>query len=215
MKKNIPFYSNLKTDTHCFQACLKMVLKHCFPDKDYSFEYLDKVTFHKKDKWTWDSGALLFLSKLGFDVVRIVNFDYKQFVEFGEEYLRMIWNDEVFNTQKQYSDFDQERKLAQDLLKNGSIKLERRWTNLKEVEDLFQKDFLVMTSINPYILDNEEGYSSHLVVITGFNEDSITFHDPGLPPQKNRTVSKKTFEKAMQYPHKESADLFAVKHPKC
>ncbi|MBI3671376.1 hypothetical protein HY249_01115 [Candidatus Azambacteria bacterium] len=211
MMLDIPFYSNLKDDTHCFQACLKMLLKHYFPNENSSFKYLDKVTFHKKNKWTWNSGALLFLSNMGFSVINIENFDYKQFVEFGEKYLRMIWTDEVFDTQKQYSDFKQERKLAKKLIKNKSIKLKRRWTNMGEVEDLFKKHYLIMISVNPYILKKMNGYAYHLVVITDIDKKYITFHDPGLPSLKNKKVLKTLFLKAMQYPYKESAALIAVK----
>ena len=62
----IPFYKNTKDSLHCFQACLRSVLKFYFPKKDYSFEYLDRITVHKKGKGTWVSAALLFLAKKWF-----------------------------------------------------------------------------------------------------------------------------------------------------
>lgn len=211
----IPFYSNLKDDTHCFQACLKMVLKFFFPNRKYSFKYLDKVTFHKKNKWTWNNASLLFLSKIGFSVINIENFDYKQFFKFGEKYLKMIWTKEVFDVQKKYSDFNQEKKLAGKLIKDKSIKHYRRWATFKDLENLFKKQYLLMVPINPFILEKKSGYASHLILITDIKKKYIIFHDPGLPPLINKKVSKKIFLKAMTYPYKESAALIAIKIKLC
>ena len=208
---NIPFYSNLKDDTHCFQACLKMLLKHTFPKRNNSFKYLDEATFHIRGRWTWNSGAILFLSKLGFSIINIENFDYKQFVEFGNDYLKMIWPKHVFDKQKEYSDFNQERKLAKKLIKNKSIKHYRRWVIMKDIENLFKKGYLIMTSVNLCVMKGKKGYANHLVLITDLDSKNITFHDPGLPPFKDKKVTKKIFKKAMTSPYKESASLIAVK----
>lgn len=212
--KEIPFYSNLKDNSHCLQACLKMVLKYYFSDKNYSYKFLNKVTFHKKNKWAWDNGIMLFLSKIGFRVVNIENFDYKQFAKFGDRYLKMIWSDEVFNAQKQYSDLIRERKLARRVIKNKSIKLQRRGTNIGELKKFFNNDYLVMVTINPLVLMRQKGYSSHIVLITGIDKKHIIFHDPGLPPLKNKKVTIALFKEAMEYPAKECASLIAVKYNK-
>lgn len=53
VNKNIPFYSNTSDDTHCLQACLKMLLKYFYPNEEYSWEELDKLTGKKEGMWTW------------------------------------------------------------------------------------------------------------------------------------------------------------------
>ncbi len=73
---NIPFYPNLDDGLHCLQACLKMVLGYYFPDKEYSYEELDRISKHVEGKWTWQIASLLFFAREGFEVVNIENIDY-------------------------------------------------------------------------------------------------------------------------------------------
>lgn len=210
-KKDVPFYANLKDNNHCFQACLKMVLKCYFPDKNYSFKELDKISKHKKGKWTWQGAALITLAKLGFDVVNIENLDYKKFAKDGDVYLKKIWSDETFKLQNKFSDLNQEQKIAQKLINLKKVELVNKIARMSDVEKYFSKSFFVMVSVNPCVFERKKCYWSHLVLVTGMDRNFITFHDPGLPPVKNKRVSKKIFEKAMTKPWKEDTNLIAVK----
>lgn len=207
----IPFYENSKDDTHCFQACLKSILKFYFPKKNYSFKYLDRATAHKKNKWTWNSAVFLFLEKFGFEIINIEDFDYAKFARLGEQYLKRIWIDEVFQTQKKFSDLKNEQKLAKKLIKNKKIKLLKRPATISDIKKLFIKNYIILVNINPFILNKKKGYSSHIVIITDMNKSKITFHDSGLPPQKNRKAPIKLFLKAMEYPYKEDASIIALR----
>jgi len=207
----IPFYPNTKDDTHCVQACLKSILKFYFPKKDYSFAYLDKVSAHKKSKGTWHSAFFLFLVKNGFEVINIEDFDYKKFSKYGENFLKKNWPEEMFLTQKKFSDLKNEQKLAGKLVQNKKVILKMKPAMLHDIRLLFKKGYILLSVVNPYVLEKTKGYISHLVVITGLSKKTITFHDPGLPPLKNRKTSLKLFLRAMRYPSKESANLIAVK----
>jgi len=207
----IPFYNNTKDDTHCVQACLKSVLKFYFPQKDYSFNYLDKVTAHKKGKWTWNSAFLLFLANKDFEVINIEDFNYKKFSKYGESFLKKNWTEEMFLVQKKFSDLKNEQKLAGKLVQNKKVILKMKPAMLHDIRLLFKKGYILLSVVNPYVLERRKGYASHLVVIISLGEKTITFHDPGLPPLKNRKTSLKLFLKAMRYPSKESANLIAVK----
>ena len=210
---DIPFYKNTKDDLRCVQAALRSVLKYILPSKNYSFSYLDLVTAHKKDKWTWDGAMLLFLARLGFDVVYITKFDYKKFAHSGEKYLRSLWTDEIYKTQKQHSDFVQEQKFAKLLIKNRKIHLLHRQAIWNDVRRLWSERYLLMISVNACILDSLRGYSSHMVTITGITKQFVYFHDPGNPPIPNRKVSVKKFWKAASYPNGTSADIIALRKP--
>lgn len=213
----IPFYQNLKDDTHCVQACLKSILKFYFPQKHYSFKFLDKVTVHKEGKWTWNSGMLLFLAKLGFEVVNIEDFSYREFAELGEKYLRRIWTDEVLAAQTKFSDIANERKLAKQLVEfvrtSKRLSLMERPAHLRDIRTMFRKGYILLCPLNPYVLDSREGYAGHVVVVTDVQRKTIMFHDPGLPPDKNRTASIALFIKAMCYASKDSARFIAVRLP--
>lgn len=210
----VPFYKNSKDDFHCVQACLKSVLKICFPNKNFSFNYLDKVTMHKRNKLTWDFAMLLFLLKMGFDVVYITKFDYKKFARQGDKYLRFFWRDDVYQYQKKYSDLKQERSLATKLVKNKKVSFSKRPARFSDLKRLFKNKYLVMVSINPFVLDGEDEYGSHMVLVTNITKKFIYFHDPGNPPRPNRKASIRKFWKAASYPDDSSVDLIAVKYGK-
>lgn len=212
--KKIPFYSNLKDNNHCIQACLKMVIKYYFPAKNYSFKELDKMSKHKKGMWTWQGASLLALADMGLEVVNIENIDYKKFAEQGEMYLQNIWSEEVFATQDKYSDLKQEKKIAQKMVESKKMKLANRDAKFSDVEGYFAKDYLVLVSVNPCVFENKKCYWSHIVLITDINDRWVTFHDVGLPPVENRKISRKIFEKAMTKPWKEDTNVIALKYEK-
>jgi len=211
MRSIIPFFENTKDNSHCFQACLKMVLKFYFPGKNYSYRLLDKITNHKKGMWTWQGEALLFLSKIGFEIVNIENLDYKRFATRGETYLKSIWSKEIFDLQDKYSNLKREQQIARKLIKNKNISIINKETNIRDMEDYFKKDFLLIVSVNPCVFSGEKCYWSHSVVITEIGQKYIKFHDPGLPGIENRRVNRKLFIKAMSKPWKEDTNLIALK----
>lgn len=190
------FYKNLKDDLHCFQAALLIVLSVYFPKKKYSYKEIDKISGFKKGAATWDSMALYWLAKKGFDVVRISSFDYKRFAKDGEAYLKWFWRPDVYEWQEKVSDFKKEQKAAKKLLPYVNFK--HKNATVEEIEDLWAKHYSIIASVNPRILDNKKGYSSHSVVVTNMDASTITFHDPGLPPQENRKVTHRLFQKALQ-----------------
>ena len=207
----IPFYKNTADNTHCFQAVLKSIFKFYFPKKNYSFAFLDRISAHKKDKWTWISAAFIFLVKKGFKIIHIENFDYKKFALLGKAYLQKFWTDEVYQTQKKFSDIKNEQKLAKLLVKNKNIKLIKRSATLKNIKHFYKNKYILSCAINPYVLKKQKGFASHLIIITNLTKNRITFHDPGLPPQKHRTVPLKLFFRALRYPTKRDANLTAIK----
>jgi len=211
-KSNIPFFPNTPDDTHCFQACLKSILKFYFPKKEYSFSYLDRVTAHKKGKWTWDTAGLLFLQKKGFSVTSIADFSYKKFIKNGEKYLKEIWTEEIFYTQKKFSDLKNEQYLAKKLSDSKDIKLIERPATISDIKKLFNNGWIVMPSINPFVINNKKDYANHIIIITNLNDKMITFHDSGLPPLPNRKIPLTKFLKAFYYPDKESGSLIAIKY---
>lgn len=207
----IPFYSNTKDDLHCVQASLKSALKFYFPKRNWSFLYLDRVTKHKKGKFTWNSAMLIFLARLGFEVIDIEDFDYRRFGEAGEKFLQHTWPKQVFALQKRYSDLRVEQQLAKKLVKTKGVNLGMRPATLKDVKKFFSDGYLIFCSINPYVLKHQKGYTSHMVLLTDVQKNRVVFHDPGLPPVKNRTVPPKLFFRAMCYPTKAYANLIAIK----
>ncbi len=206
----IPFYES-PSDSHCFQACLKMVLGHISPDWDLTWQELDKISGHSDDKWTWQGSALLYLAERGYKVVNIENLDYLAFAKKGEKYLAEIWTPKVFDIQRKYSDLDREQKIAKKLVKNSTVKLINKEVIFSDIISLMENNYDVMVSINPYTIREEEGYSSHMVVVLGFTDNSVIWHDPGPPGKGSITSPRGLFEKSMTKPEKEDGNIIGIK----
>ena len=193
----IPFYKNTVDDVHCFQAGLRMVLAYFFPNRQYSYKRLDKITGHKMGKWTWNGKTMLCLAKQGFKVSYISPFSYEKFAQKGENYLKNFWSKEVFTRQQEMSDLKYERQIAKQIF--NKIKQIKTNPKLSHIKNYFSDRCVLLVAVNANTLDKKGGYNGHSVVITDYNEKKkiVTFHDPGLPPHKGRAVSAGLFQKAM------------------
>ncbi len=190
------FYSNLKDNIHCYQACLRMTLSCFFPDEKYSFKDLEKITGFKKNKLTWDEKGLLWLTrKKGLHITKISDFDYARFAKEGESYLKWYWKPEIYDYQKKHSDFKDTHKSVQELSKHADFLL--REPLLKDIYAFLKQGGVIIASVNANVLDEEEGPNNHTVVVTGFNKKDIIFHDPGLPAEESRHVKKSLFKKSL------------------
>ena len=208
-KIDIPFYSNTEDDTHCFQAVIKSILKYYFPSKKYTWEELDKITDKAPDEWTWPMAGLMSLKDMGLEIKNVEFFDYGEFIKRGDEYMIELWGKEVGAISIAHGDVMRAQKTAKEFIKK--IPTENRFATYKELIDLFQKEYLVICNVNSYALDNESEYAGHFILITDINENSVTLHDPGLPPHPNRKVDKITFLSAWQYPTEKEANYIAFK----
>ena len=108
---DIPFYSNPDA-THCFQACLRSVLKYFCPDKDYSWEELDKLSGKRVGKWTWPLYAIGQLNDAGFETEIMEDFDYLKFIEAPNKYLLDRFGAQAGNEQIVNSDISHEVEVS-------------------------------------------------------------------------------------------------------
>jgi hypothetical protein len=209
---NVPFYGNTPDGTHCFQAALRMVLKYFSPERDFTWEELERITAKPEGKWTWPIAAALWLEDNGFEVKFIETFDYDDFSRRGAEYLLDTYGKEVTDAQVAKSDIEQEMRLAKELA--GKVSEEKRIATADDIRALLGEGFLIIANINSRVLRGKEGYSGHSVVVKGFNEDGFVIHEPGLPPIENMPVDLAFFEKAWAYPSEEAKNILAVRPKK-
>lgn len=210
--REIPFYANTRDNTHCVQAGLKSVLKFFFPREQFSFRKLDRISAHAKGKWTWNSAWMLYLARRGFEVIDIGGgFRYETFARSGEQYLRRLWSEKIFAEQRRFADLKQEQRRARTLIRQRNIRLVNRPATLHDIQRLFRDGYVLLCRINPFVLENKNVYGSHTVILTDVQKSFVRFHDPGLPPRKNRKVALRTFLRAMNYPNKQAASFVAVR----
>jgi len=186
-----------------------MVLKYFLPNREFSWKELEKMSAKKKNLWTWPTAAILNLKKMGFDVIKISDFDYERFAKEGEKYLVEKYGEKVAEIQIKHSDIAQEKGLAKKLIKE--FKTIKRPASFDDIKKLLSKGYLIICNVNSRALNNQEGYVGHFVVIVGVEDEKIILHDPGLPPFPNREVPKNIFEKAWSYPSVNEKNLIALK----
>lgn len=208
---DVPFFGNTDDNTHCYQAVIRMMLNYYLPQEDFSWEKLDKMSAKKKDKWTWPTQMLLNLKKEGFDIIVIDPFDFKTFVQRGEPFLLELWGKEMGEAQIHNSDIEHERALFR--LYEKAITAEQRAPTLNDISQLLERGYLIECNINSRILNEQEGYAGHSILIYGMDAHSIYLHDPGLPHHPHRKVSKALFTKAWMHPADGHQALTAIHYP--
>lgn len=213
MRKDIPFYSNTPDDTHCFRASLRMILRYFFPEREFTWEDLERMTAKKQGLWTWQLAGILWMQANGFEVRNKEVFDYEAFIQHGGKYLLEEFGEEVGGAQIRYSDIDQEQRLSKTFI--HLVRTEKSIPTTRDIKELLQEGFLIIINLNAKILSEKSGYAGHSVVITGFEDNFIFLHDPGLPPQPDREITLDTFEKAWAYPNEKAKTLlaFRLKNP--
>lgn len=209
MNTIIPFYQNTQDNTHCFQACFKMLAKYFWPSGDYSWKKLDIYTAKAKDLWTWPMAGVLWVQKQGVEVVDIEIFDYKQFVEKKEQYLLSFYGQEAGTEQIKFSNIEQELIYAKEFEEN--IAIQNRIPTVGDVIRLLDSGYLLICCINQMALNEKKSYVGHFVVITGHDENGLYFHDPGLPAYENRMATYELFEKAWANPTEKVKNILAFR----
>ena len=207
--KEVPFYKS-PDKTHCFQASLKMMMKYFWPNKDFSWKELERITAKVEGLWTWPMAGLLWFQEKGVGVKIITIFDYEKFAQLGGQYLIDEYGEEVGKAQIEHSDIKQERKFAKEFIKK--ITIEKVIPTIDDLKNLLKQDYLIMCNVNSRKLNNKEGYSGHFVVIKGFDDKHLIINDPGSSrAAKNRLVDFDLFEKAWAYPNEKAKDIMAFK----
>ncbi len=197
--KGLPFYSNTKEGTHCFQACLKMILKYFVPEREFLWEELNKISEKKEGLWTWSMGAIIWFQENGFEAVNVEVFDYQKFIKKGKEYLAEMYGREAAGKTDIKADIEQGREQSKKFLEK--IKIQKRIPEKEEIFDLMEDGYIIMVQVNSMILNKREGYAGHFVVVKGWDDENFIINDPGgFPGIEDRKVSFEVFEKAWGYP---------------
>ncbi len=196
--KTIPFFKNKKDNLHCFQASLKMALAVYEPHKTYSFTQLDTITGFRSNKMTWDTQALLWLAKKGFQIKKYSTFEYASFVRRGASYLKALWRPDVYKIQRSHSNLRAEQQRAKLLIQTPVIALVPKSATLSVIERHLQKGWVPLMHVDVSLFDKTKDYSPHTILITSVRKNTVTFHDPGLPPEMSRTVPSRKFARALK-----------------
>jgi hypothetical protein len=206
---DIPFFPNTGDGTHCFQAAMKMALAVMWPERDFSYEELDRISMKLPGKWTWPTAAMLWMIEQGLALSLIEDFDYRAFAERGGAYLVERYGKEVGEAQMAHSDVEVERDVSRRFADVAPI--ERRSPTIEDLVSEMQRGAVVIVNINAAPLYDLEGYSGHFVVLCEIADDAVVLHDPGLPPNPGVRVPLDRFLAAWAYPTDRDRNLLSIR----
>lgn len=183
------------------QVTMQGVLDH-FLHLKKSVEELDILTGRKTGKWTYTTQVVGTLWELGLDV-KFYSIDplepYTHDVETLERFIRETYPNQ-YETIMKMSDLPvtiaHSTKLKQMNL------FEQRKLSFTEIENHIEQGHVPLMLIDHAVLNNEKGnYRGHFVVVTGFDEKTITYHESGPKnPTPHCRVSKELFIRAWNAP---------------
>lgn len=183
----VPFYR--QDSGGCVQADMRMALSYYYPDRNYSYEFLNNLTGIKAGKWVWLPQAYSALKELGVDSYLVSAADYDAIRNGGPEYIRLnygIHADRIIRN----TDFGALNKSIGKMLEGGGfIKTELSFRDLREH---LKSGHLIIVMIDVQKIDNLAGeqYAGHAVLLTGLDRGDVVFHDPSGRPNRKVPASK-------------------------
>lgn len=195
----VPFRVAIGDPDRCYEAAMQSVLLYYYPDSAITLDELDRLVGRKPGFWTWTCQLVPVMDHLG------VSVEY-----FSEDDLVMQSTKEnliklLEQTYRAPGEF--ERVLAKtevavvtararECLESG-LYLRRRLT-WNEIETRMENGQIPMILLDYNILVSRPGpYQGHFVVVTGFDERSVFYHENSEKiAQADRTVPKADFVRA-------------------
>ena len=207
----IPFYPNTGDGTHCFQAAMRMALAALVPEREFSYEELDRISQKLPGRWTWPTAAMNWMIEGGLEIKLIEDFDYGDFAARGGDYLIERYGEEVGRAQMEHSDVEFERGISREFAAHAPV--ERRPAEIRDIKAEIDRGAVVIVNLNAAPLYGREGYSGHFVVVLDVADDRVRLHDPGMPPAPDREVTLDRFISAWGYPTERDRNLMSISRP--
>lgn len=208
----VPFYASDLGYNGSFRSVIRMVLKYFLPQREFSWEDVEKLTGEKKGERNWPMQGLISLEGMGFDLFEWSDFDYFEFMTMGEDYLIKRCGKGIAKTEAKHNNLEPAQKIAKEYLVSGIHT--KKIPEIKEVKRLLDQGYLVCCKVNGHALNNLKGYLKHFVLVVGYTSQNLYLHDPGPSPSRNRRVPIGSFTKAWEYPDKVSKNLIGFKYPR-
>jgi len=175
------------------QVAMQSALKH-FLDKEVSLEELDRLTGRETGLWTWTSRIIPVLHDFGLKVKFYSKLDLEPFLQ-GEPFIRKQYGKDADKILK-FSNLPVVMRAIKRVLRQGLF--EKRKLPFAEIESHIEQGRLPLMLIDHNKLVGKEGlYQGHFVIVTGFDSQSIFYHEPGPKnPEANKKVPKPVFIEA-------------------
>jgi hypothetical protein len=197
---DVPFYASQPTKAFpegedCLPICLKMMLGVLMPERTFSLKELQLITHKTPAGGAFATHYLIWLVDQGFEVKRWDTYDWRAFGREGLAYIRRTLGDEVADYNASIADIPAEQRVVDEFLRKVTIIPEH--PTVATAEQAMSDGWLVRVTVNQRLLNGQDGFVGHSVVIIGFEGDDVIFHDPGLPARVARREPRTSFQQAM------------------
>lgn len=166
-----------------------------FLKRQLDWQELEKMSGFKDRTAAWTVTIWERMSRQGFDIRMIEPFDYQRYMEEGESYLRTFFTKDEYDNQVKTTNILEIQSLIPSFLEQ--IKVEQRRPTLQDIDDMLADDRLVSIVLNAKALNGQSGFNAHCVLVIDREGEDYILHDPGLPPQPYRRVSRRQLWQAM------------------
>lgn len=222
MRHEIPFFKNSPDSTRCFLACMKMVLAHVEPGKEYTWEQLDEITGKRHMLGAWHFGGLAYIAAIarrkGKRMVVIERFPYRWFHIFPVCTTLAFFGLRAGMWQVLLSHLRTEARMVSAFLRafpvgtsaTQTIWREERVPTLHDLIALLDAGYVAIVQVNGYMIDGEGGYGGHAILVVGYTDTTMITHNPRLPGSAYKHVSRALFERSWHSPYARCANIYAI-----
>ena len=186
-----------------------MVLKSFRPAEEYSWAELDAITAKAEGVGTWPFAGLTWQHDQGFDVRNIELMDNRRFALEGRSYIVEFLGEDIVAATPLLPDLSSEQAAAARFVE--TVHCETRIPGVEDLRRLLADGYLAICNVNSRTLNERDGYSGHFVVVTSCDANELVLHDPGPPPQPQRRVPERLFDRAWGYPTERAKNIAAIK----
>ncbi|MFP4645638.1 MAG: peptidase C39 family protein [Candidatus Woesearchaeota archaeon] len=165
MKLDVPYHAS-KKDTDCGPLALKMVLE--FFGEQHEFAELSHLERQLDTGLVWSAGIARAAIKLGFTSTFIT-----------KTVQESIPDNEYYDT---YA-LDDARAILQQLtfeIKKAGVEIRQLDLSLAELLGSVSEDSIPIVLVNWNVIRGKKGFSGHFLPITGYDEQQVYVHNPGL-----------------------------------
>lgn len=198
MLLNLPLYANNIDGTNCAQCAALSILKHYFPDRDYSIEELAQKMKKKKGLYTYTHQITTLLWDEGLDVKQYGNYELKEWLR-GEDFLRETYSPEDAEEILKHSDMKNVVETLKEALKYDLF--EKKDVSSNDLEEWLKQDYPIIPNVDWSVLyEVDAPFDGHYVTLTGFDTDCFYYLENGSKKAHaivNQKVNKKRFMKAL------------------
>jgi len=166
MKISVPFYKS-KIDTDCGPLALIMALAHL--GERHTFKEISEKERQIDTGLVWSVGIARASKVLGFPTkfVSTTNFSHE---ESDIDYYKKYSHDKAKIVLKE---------LSEEIKKIG-VEVQERNMTLKELLSYVSENSIPIVLVNWYVIAGKDGFSGHFLSVSGYDEENVYVHNPGL-----------------------------------